>query len=137
MRMLLAMGLAIGVAACTTTGGTPPTDAEQAVLTAGDLGAIGCAAILTEGTPKQVATTRLAVGAAKAILASETPTLLALQAAFAAADLDPRWRALSRVVLQRIQQRLGSTDPIPRDSPAFGVAQAFVGACGDVLGQAA
>jgi hypothetical protein len=125
--------LATLLAGC--AGLTSDTDQADPVLAAADLGDIGCTALVMEGKPSDVAQARQALAAARAVLAADSPTVALLAAALAVADTDPRWQALGRVVVRRIQLRLGTADPLPKDSVAFQMAAAFVEACGVALGE--
>jgi hypothetical protein len=128
---LATLTLAALLTGCATMQSGTPDD--NAVLAAGDVGALGCAAFAIEGKPAEVAQARQAVAAAKAVLASATPTLTTFELAVGLAG-DPRWQPIARAIVERVRVRTGGADPIPRDSTAFRVAEAFVAACGPVLG---
>jgi hypothetical protein len=112
------------------------SDTDQAVLATGDLGAIGCAAVAIEAKPADRAQAMRAVGSARDVLASDAPTMALLTEALAVANLDPRWKALSGVVVQRIERRIGNVDPLPKDGVGLAMAQSFVDACSAALGAA-
>ncbi len=130
MRKIVAvMGLALAVGC----GPAKPTD-EQAVLSAGDLGAIGCAAYAAEAKPEQLAMARSALAGAQLVLDSETPTMTLLEQALAVSRIDARWKAIGRALVQRIRVRVGDVDPLPRDSVGFRMATEFVSTCALSLG---
>lgn len=132
MRKVMLLVLA-GLLGCSTMGPIA-TDEEQLVMSAGDLGAVGCAGLVAAGKPSDVAQARRATALAESILASETPTMTALTAALAASDLPPQYRAVASIVVTRVSARLGTADPIPKDHVAFKMAEAFVDSCGAILG---
>jgi hypothetical protein len=131
IKMMMAVAVTVGLAGCAgTTGSTP----DNAVLSAGDVGAIGCAAFAVQGKPADVALARVGVTAAEAVLQADDPTVAALETALAHATLDPKWQAVARVLVSRVEARLHGQVNIPKDGTAYLVADAFVTACGSALG---
>lgn len=133
MGLVVALLALITLAGCSTLSAPAPTDpadpAAQAVAAGGDLGAIGCAILAGELSPEQLAQAQAASVAAMAVLRDPVPTISDLSAAFASADMDPRYSALTAVVVQRIKVRLGGADLLPTDSTAWAIAEAFVESC--------
>ena len=74
-----------------------------------------------------------ATAAAQTVLVDPAPSVSALSAAFAEADLEPRYASLSAVIIQRIKVRLGDADLLPIDSTGYALAEAFVGSCAAAL----
>ena len=143
MRRLRLLSFIVLALTCPLTGcgglslpGSTGDQTQDAVLAAGDLGALSCAAFVIQGQPADVQKARMAVHQATAVLASDAPTFTLLEAALVVANIDPRWAPLARAGLQRVRLRTGGADPIGKDSAAFHVAESFVSACGVSLGEA-
>lgn len=134
---IVAVVLALALSGCATLSAPAPTDpadpAAQAVLAAADLGAIGCAILAGELDPAQLAQAQAASVAALAVLRDPVPTISDLSAALSAANLDPRYTALTAVVVQRIKVRLGGADLLPVDSTGWAMGVAFVENCQGAL----
>ena len=134
--VMLAAVIASGCAGMNTGGGTTPD--ENAITSAGDLGAVACLALVVEAKPKVVRQVRDAVTKAAGVLNSPEPiTTVVLERALD--ELDPRWQNVVRTLMSRIRARVGTIGDgldsvIPRDSVPFQMAAAFVTECGAVLG---
>lgn len=117
---LLSMAALLALSGCATLSAPAPTDPNDpnqlAVLSAGDLGAVGCAILAGELSPTELAQAQGATIAALTVLADPVPSVSDLSAAFALAGLEPRYAVLTGVVVQRIKVRLGDADVIPTDS---------------------
>lgn len=130
----------LALSGCATLSAPAPTDPNDpnqlAVLSAGDLGAVGCAILAGELSPTELAQAQGATIAALTVLADPVPSVSDLAAAFALAGLEPRYAALTGVVVQRVKVRLGGADLIPTDSVAWAMAASFVSSCASSLAAA-
>lgn len=137
MRAMVVMLGLIALAGCgALTGPAPePTNqqAELAILSAGDVGAVGCSILASELTPAELRQAQAATVAAMAVLTDPVPSLSDLSAALATADVQPKYAILTAVVVQRIKVRLGGADLLPVESVPWRMAEAFVQSCGTAL----
>lgn len=136
-RLWMVLVVVMFLAGCSTLSAPKPTDpadpAAQAVLGAADLGAIGCAILAGELDPAQLAQAQAASVAALAVLRDPVPTISDLSAALSAGGLDPRYTALTAVVVQRIKVRLGGAELLPVDSTGWAMGEAFLESCQGAL----
>lgn len=133
-RMLGVIMVAALLAGCSTLTQPPAADdaqAQAAIASAGDAGAIGCL-VLAVQRPGDVGKARLAVDAAQTVLADPVPSFNALTVALDL-GLPTEQAALAAIVLQRIKLRLGEADVLPSESVAWRMAEAFVSSCGEAL----
>lgn len=136
LGVVVALLALISLAGCSTLSPTEPSDqqqAELAILSAGDVGAVGCSILASELKPAELAQAQAATVAAMTVLNDPVPTLSDLSAAFAQADMEPKYAILTAVVVQRIKVRLGGADLLPTDSTGWKMAQAFVDSCATAL----
>lgn len=131
------------IAGCSTLSATKPAPdapandpAVIAIQSSGDLGALGCAMIITNGSAEDVRKATLAAAAAQAVLSDPAPSFGALQAALSE-GMPAKYAAVSAVVLQRLKVRLGQADVIPNDTTAWAMAEEFVSSCRAALGSIA
>ncbi|MDX2166836.1 MAG: hypothetical protein SF182_07220 [Deltaproteobacteria bacterium] len=128
---LCALAALLAVAGCSTFNPNAPASDPNvlAVQSAGDLGALSCAVLVTQLDAEDVAKAKVATAAAQAVLTQPEPSLSALSAALTAADLPPNYVMIGSLVVQRVRVRLGQAELIPVDSVGFNVATSFLDAC--------
>lgn len=135
MKWLLSWVIALSMAALVGCAATGTGTTVDPVMSAADLGDVGCTGLLVQLKPAQLADAKAALGKMNAVLASDNPTLAALSQIMTATNLDPRYVAIGRSILRRVAAHIGgSTDVIPKDSVGFQAAQAFADACGVAFG---
>ena len=139
MRQVRGMGVVVVAISLTLLAGCggltgpapeqPDQQAELAILSSGDVGAVGCSILASELKPAELAQAQAATVAAMSVLNDPVPTISDLSAALSAPNLDPRYTALSAVIVQRIKVRLGGADLLPTDSTGWAMAEAFIESC--------
>lgn len=133
-RSFLVVVAAVALAGCSTmTPGESDQQAELAILSSGDVGAVGCSILASELKPAELAQAQAATVAAMTVLNDPIPSISDLSAAFATADLEPKYGILAAVIVQRIKVRLGGADLLPVDSVGWKMAEAFTSSCASAL----
>lgn len=138
----VALGVALLLAGCALEAPRPAPDAPQddpgvvAIQSAGDVGALGCAIIITQGSAEDVRKATLAAAAARSVLSDPQPSFQKLQRALQE-GMPPKYAIVSTVIVQRLKARLGQADLIPSDTTAWAMAEQFVASCQEALGSTA
>lgn len=131
-KWMVAVALTGLVSGCATIGQTP-TQQERLVLdSAGDIGAVACAAGRTQLKPADLVKAQKAVTAAQTVLKDPEPKLSDIQAALAE-GVDEQWASVSAVLVQRLKKRLGDANVLPVDSLGYRAAVEALDACSAAL----
>ena len=128
MKKLLVLVALLALPGCSVVG-TPPSQNDQLVLdTAGDIGAVACAAGRVNLKDGDLVKAQLAVLAAQTVLHDPEPKLSDIQAALSA-GVDKEWANVAAVLVQRLKKRLNWADVLPVDSLGWKAAGEAIDAC--------